>query len=201
MIKFAGAAALKPLLARAWPSLQKAGNLMVPGGAPTPGQFGINLANTLVPNAIFAGLSGASLPEGSSYLDRGLAAGENFLGSTAIELGAQALAGGALRMAGTRLGARPGGRVSPGVEQTVRSTIAFGVPTAAWSLGMVPQPTANRVYSAYEEARRQEAEQQMQAEQMQIAEAARQQAFAEMTGLGFGPARQAYSSMFGGGFG
>lgn len=174
---------------------------MVPGGAPTPGQFGINLANTLVPNALFAGMSGASLPEGTSFLDRGLAAGENFFGSSAVEMGAQALAGGALRMAGTRFGSRPGGRVSPGVEQLVRGGIAYGVPTLAWGSGLMPQPTANRVFSNYEAARLQEAEQQMQSEQMQIAEAARQQAFAEMAGLGFGPARQAYSGLFGGGFG
>jgi len=201
MIKFAGLAALKPLLLKSWPAIQRAGNLMVPGGAPTPGQLGLNLASTLVPNAIFAGMSGASLPEGTSFLDRTLAAGENFLGSSAVEMGAQALAGGGLRMAGTRLGARPGGRVSPGVEQALRGGIALGVPTAVWGSGLMPQPTASRVWGDYEVTRRQEAEQQMQAEQMQIAEAARQQAFAEMAGLGFGPARQAYSGMFGGGYG
>jgi hypothetical protein len=186
MIQFAGK--LAPLLAKAWPAVQKAGNFMVPGGAATPGALGMNLAASMVPNAIFAGLSGTSLPEGSSGWDRALVAGENFLGSTAIEMGAQALAGGGLRMAGRRIG--------PNAQNMIRGGIAMGVPAVAWGTGVIPQPTAQRVWTDYNERVQQEMAAENSAREQEIAMAAREQAFAEMGG--FGPMRQAYSGMYGG---
>ena len=186
MMQFAGK--LAPFLAKAWPVAQKAGNLMVPGGAPTPAALGTNLAMSLVPNAIFAGLSGASMPEGTSLLDRSLAAGEQFLGSAGVELGAQALAGGGLHLAGNRIG--------PGAQMLARTAVAMAVPTVAWGSGLMPQPTAQRVWGDYQKRMEQEALAENNKREQEIWEAARQQAFAEMAG--FGPGRQAYQGMYGG---
>lgn len=186
MIPFAGK--LAPLLTKAWPTIQKAGNLMVPGGAPTPGMLGANLAMSIAPNALFAGMSAASLPEGTSAWDRTLAAGENFLGSTALEMGAQALAGGGLRMAGRRIG--------PTGQNMIRGGIAMGVPTVAWGAGLIPQPTAQRVWGDYNDRIQQEMMAENSVREQELIEAARQQAFAEMSG--FGPMRQAYTGMYGG---
>lgn len=185
MIRFAGRFA--PLLAKHWPAIQRAGNLLVPGGAPTPRGLATNLAFSLAPNAVFAGMSANSLPEGTSVLDRGLAFGENFLGSTVAEFGAQGLAGGGLHLAGNRIG--PEGR------NMIRGGIAMAVPTAAWGTGMIPQPTAQRVWGDF--GRRQEEQMMLEANarEQEIWRAAREQAFAEMAG--FGPARQAYQGMYG----
>ena len=184
-------AGLAPKLAKAWPTIQKIGNWTVPGGAATPGQLGMNLGMSLVPNVLFAGMSAASLPENASALDRGLAFGENFLGSTAAEFGAQGLASGGIRMAGSRMG--------PGAQNMLRAGIAMTVPTVAWGSGLMPQPTAQRVWGDYN----QQMQEQMQAESSQrdweIAQAAREQAFSEMAG--FGPMRQARMGMYPGGFG
>jgi hypothetical protein len=184
-------ASLGPKFAKAWPTLQKLGNWTVPGGAATPGQLGMNLGMSLVPNVLFAGMSAASLPENASVLDRGLAFGENFLGSTAAEFGAQGLASGGIRMAGSRMG--------PDAQNMLRAGIAMTVPTVAWGSGLMPQPTARRVFEDYETAAQAQMQQQMEAEQLQIARAAREQAFAEMAG--FGPMRQAYQGMYPGGYG
>jgi hypothetical protein len=184
-------ASLGPKLARAWPTVQKLGNWTVPGGAATPGQLGMNVGMSLVPNVLFAGMSAASLPENASALDRGLAFGENFLGSTAAEFGAQGLTTGGLRMAGSRMG--------PGAQNMLRAGIAMTVPTVVWGSGLMPQPTARRVFEDYETAAQAQMQEQMEAEQLQIARAAREQAFAEMAG--FGPMRQAYQGMYPGGYG
>jgi hypothetical protein len=186
MIQFAGK--LAPLLAKHWPTIQKAGNLLVPGGAPTPKRFALNLAGSLAPNAFFAGMSANSLPEGASLLDRGLAFGENFLGSTAVEFGAQGLAGGGLRLAGSRIG--------PEGQNMIRSGIAMAVPTVAWGTGMIPQPTAQRVWGDFGRQQEEQMMAEASAREQEIWRAAREQAFAEMAG--FGPSRQAYQGMFGG---
>jgi len=184
-------ASLGPKLAKAWPTIQKLGNWTVPGGAPTPAQLGMNLGMSLVPNAIFAGMSAASLPENASVLDRGLAFGEQFLGSALVEFGAQGAATGGIRMAGDRMG--------QGAQNMLRGGIAMAVPTAAWGLGMIPQPTAQRVWGDYNQQMQGEMQQQMEAEQAEIARAAREQAFAEMAGIG--PMRQAIQGMYPGGYG
>lgn len=182
-------ASLGPKLAKAWPTVQKLGNWTVPGGAATPGQLGMNVGMSLVPNMLFAGMSAASLPENASLLDRGMAFGEQVVGSYVPELGAQALATGGIRMAGSKMG--------PMGQNMLRSAVAMGVPTVAW--GVMPQPTAKRVWGDYNEQMEAQMQQQMQAEQMEIARAAREQAFAEMAG--FGPMRQAYQGMYPGGYG
>jgi hypothetical protein len=184
-------AGLGPKLAKAWPTIQKLGNWTVPGGAATPAQLGANMALNYGTNALFAGMSAAALPEEATLLDRGLAFGEQFLGSTAVELGAQGLATGGMRMAGNRMG--------PTAQHMLRGGIAIGVPTVAWGSGLMPQPTAQRVWGEHQQRMEAQMQEQMQAEQMEIARAAREQAFAEMAG--FGPMRQAYQGMYPGGYG
>jgi hypothetical protein len=178
-----------PHLKKAWPLVQKAGNFMVPGGAPTPAALGGNLAMSIAPNLLFAGMSAASLPDGTGAMDRGLVAGEQFLGSTALEFGAQALAGAGLRMAGSRLG--------PGMQNAIRGGVAMGVPALAW--GSMPQPTAQRVWGDYNEQMTQQIAQENTKREQELIMAAREQAFAEMAG--FGPMQQAYAGMYPGGFG
>jgi len=186
-------ASLGPKLAKAWPTIQKIGNWTVPGGAATPGQLGMNVGMSLVPNMIFAGMSAASLPENASMLDRGMAFAEQAAGSYVPELAAQGLATGGIRMAGSRMG--------PMGQNMLRSAVAMGVPTAAWGLGLVPQHTAQRVWGDHNKQMEAQMQEQMQAEQMEIARAAREQAFAEMAGFGGGPMRQAFQGMYPGGFG
>jgi hypothetical protein len=92
-----------------------------------------------------------------------------------------------------------GNRMGPMAQNMLRSGIAIGVPTVAWGSGLMPQPTVSRVFGDYNEQMEAQMQQQMQAEQMEIARAAREQAFAEMAG--FGPMRQAYQGMYPGGYG
>jgi hypothetical protein len=187
-------ASLGPKLAKAWPTVQKAARWTVPGfagSAERGGDLAGALAMNLGMNGVFAGMSAAALPENASLVDRGLAFGENFLGSSLVELGAQGLASGGIRMAGNRMG--------PMAQNMLRGGVAMGVPTVAWGSGLMPQPTAQRVWSGYNEQMEAQMQQQMQAEQMEIARAAREQAFAEMAG--FGPMRQAYQGMYPGGYG
>jgi hypothetical protein len=183
-----GMARLMPHLKKAWPTVQKIGNAVLPGGAATPRQAAINAGMSLGPNALFAGMSAASLPEGTSLLDRALVGGENFLGSSLVELGAQGLAYGGIRMAGDRM--------SPDAQNLLRTGIAIGAPTIAWGSGALPQPNTARVWGRHNDEMMAQQEAQMEAQQVEIARAAREQAFQEMAG--FGPMRQAYQGMLGG---
>lgn len=130
----------------------------------------------VAPNLIFAGMSAATLPEGT---DPGLRAGafaEDLLTSVPMGLlgrmGGSGLAHGIGRMRGRALSSE-----STGLAQMLTGT---GLETSAMMSGLMPRPFATKAFEDYQ-ARVSEEEQQRQAIERQEIE---RQAIEQMGGLG-----------------
>lgn len=179
MIRFAGLA-LKPLLA-------KAARVALP-------QTGRGWAMDVVPNALFAGLSTFSLPEGTDAGTRAGAFAEDM--ATSLPLSWMGRAGGYGMARGIgKMRKRPLSRDS---LEMVQGLSGAGLETIAWGSGLVPRPFAQGAWDRYNEQMQQE---QMQQQAMRDQEI-RNQTLRELGGAGMliAPFQQqlAGSGLFGG---
>lgn len=179
MIRFAGLA-LKPLLA-------KAARVALP-------QTGRGWATDVVPNALFAGLSALSLPEGTDMATRLGAAGEDLATSFPLSIAGRVGGYGMARGIG-KMRNRPLSRDSLDMVQGLSGA---GLEALAWGSGLVPRPFAQGAWDRYNEQMQQE---QMQQQAMRDQEI-RNQTLRELGGAGMliAPFQQqlASSDLFGG---
>lgn len=175
MLRFAGTT-LAPLLARLGPAVRAS----IP--QTTRGMIG-----DVAPNLLFAGLSAASLPEGT---DPGLRAGafaEDMLTSVPLSW-----AGRGLGFAGARLAGKVRGRpLSDDSFNLVQNLSGGGAEAAAWGLGLVPRPFANQAFEQYNARMEKDQRERQALREMEI----RNQAIAEMGGAGLlmAPLQQVFS--------
>ena len=179
MIRFAGLA-LKPLLA-------KAARVALP-------QTGRGWAMDVVPNALFAGLSAFSLPEGTDMATRFGAAGEDLATSLPLSLAGR-LGGYGMARGFGKMRKRPLSRDS---LEMVQGLSGAGLETIAWGSGLVPRPFAQGAWDRYNEQMQQEQMQQLAMRDHEI----RRQTLQELGGAGMliAPFQQqlAGSGLFGG---
>jgi len=168
MFKFAGQA-LMPFLRAAIPQTAR------------------GIAADVAPNLLFAGLSAASLPEGT---DAGLRAGafaEDLLTSVPLSWAGRAGGYGVARGIG-RMRGRP---LSDESSSMIQGLSGGGAEAAAWTLGLVPRPFAGAAFDQYNQRMQDEQLQQQALREMEV----RNQTIAELGGAGLllAPLRQAFS--------
>jgi hypothetical protein len=180
MIRFAGTA-LGPLLARLGPVARAS----IP--QTTRGMIG-----DVAPNLLFAGLSAASLPEGTSPGLRAGAFAEDMLTSVPLSWAGRGLGYAGARAAG-RLRGRP---LSEDSFNLVQNLSGGGAEAAAWGLGLVPRPFANQAFEQYNARMQSDQLEQQALREMEI----RNQTISELGGAGLlvAPIRQAFADPFGG---
>ena len=148
---------------------------------------GRGIAADVAPNLLFAGLSAASLPEGSGEGLRAGAFAEDLLTSVPLSWAGRAGGYGIARGIG-RMRNQP---LSADDFNMIQGVSCGGAEAAAWTLGLVPRPFAGAAFDQYNQRMQDEQLQQQALREMEI----RNQTVAELGGAGLllAPLRQAFS--------